>query len=198
MHAVVRRNLEYCCNVYKYDCPRRVADRRRQQRCVGLGGRQARTAAHFGHIYDHFAIDYEYPNGVKTFSRCRQQDGCSVDVTDHIFGTKGRVDVMSHVAYDPAGKEIWRYKDKGPKTNMYQVEHNELFAGIRSGKPINNGHYMAHSTMMGIMGRMAAYTGKKITWDQAMKSKEDLTPKAYEWGSIEVAPVAMPGITPFV
>ena len=79
---------------------------------------------------------------------------------------------------------------------MYQVEHNELFAGIRSGKPINNGPYMAHSTMMGIMGRMAAYTGKKITWDHAMQSKENLTPPAYKWGPIEVAPVAMPGITP--
>ena len=164
--------------------------------CSGTGGRQTRISPDYGNIFDHMAVVYEYPNGVKTFSRCRQQDGCSVDVTDHIFGTKGHVDVMSHVAYDPAGKEIWRYK--GPKTNMYQVEHNELFAGIRSGKPINNGHYMAHSTMMGIMGRMAAYTGKKITWDQAMKSKEDLTPKAYQWGSIEVVPVAMPGVTPFV
>jgi predicted dehydrogenase len=164
--------------------------------CSGTGGRQTRTSPEYGNIFDHMAVVYEYPNGVKTFSRCRQQDGCSVDVTDHIFGTKGRVDIMKHVAFDHDGKELWRYK--GPTPNMYQVEHNELFVGIRSGKPINNGHYMAHSTMMGIIGRMAAYTGKKITWDQAMNSKEDLTPHAYEWGRIDVAPVAMPGITPFV
>jgi predicted dehydrogenase len=164
--------------------------------CSGTGGRQTRTGPEYGNIFDHMAVVYEYPNGVKTFSRCRQQDGCSVDVNDHIFGTKGQMDVMAHVAHGLDGKELWRYK--GPKANMYQVEHNELFAGIRSGKPINNGHYMAHSTMMGIIGRMAAYTGKKITWEQAMNSKENLTPPAYQWGPIEVAPVAMPGITPFV
>ena len=164
--------------------------------CSGTGGRQTRTSPEYGNIFDHMAVVYEYPNGVKTFSRCRQQDGCSVDVSDHIFGTKGRVDVMNHVAYGHDGQELWRYK--GPKANMYQVEHDELFAGIRSGKPINNGHYLAHSTMMGIIGRMAAYTGKKITWEQAMNSKLDLTPPEYKWGPIEVAPVAMPGITPFV
>jgi hypothetical protein len=81
---------------------------------------------------------------------------------------------------------------------MYQLEHDALFASIRKGEPINNGHYMANSTMMGIMGRMAAYTGKRITWDQAMNSKLDLTPPNYDWGPIEVAPVAMPGITQFV
>jgi len=164
--------------------------------CSGTGGRQTRTSPEYGNVFDHMAVVYEYANGVKTFSRCRQQDGCSVDVNDHIFGTKGRVDVMNHVAYGLDGKEIWRYK--GPKANMYQVEHNELFAGIRCGKPINNGHYMAHSTMMGILGRMAAYTGKKITWEQAINSKENLAPPSYQWGPIEVAPVAMPGITPFV
>jgi hypothetical protein len=109
---------------------------------------------------------------------------------------------MNHIAYGPDGKEIWRHEgaksSRAPKANMYQVEHNELFASIRNGKPINNGHYMAHSTMMGIIGRMAAYTGKKITWEQAMSSKEVLAPPTYQWGPIEVAPVAMPGITPFV
>ena len=78
--------------------------------CSGTGGRQTRTGPEYGNIFDHMAVVYEYPNGVKTFSRCRQQDGCSVDVNDHIFGTKGRVDVMKHVAYDHDGKEIWRYQ----------------------------------------------------------------------------------------
>jgi predicted dehydrogenase len=164
--------------------------------CSGTGGRQTRTAPEYGNIFDHMAVVYDYDNGVKTFSRCRQQDGCASDVSDHIFGTKGRVDVMNHRAYDPAGKEIWRYT--GPKKNMYQLEHDALFAGIRAGKPINNGHYMSHSTLMGIMGRMAAYTGRRITWDEAINSKQDLTPPSYNWGPIEVAPVAMPGITPFV
>ncbi len=112
--------------------------------CSGTGGRQTRTGHEYGNIFDHMAVVYEYDNGVKTFSRCRQQDGCALDVTDHIFGTKGRVDVMTHTAFDHDGKEIWRYH--GPKKNMYQVEHDALFAGIRNGKPINNGHYMANST----------------------------------------------------
>jgi hypothetical protein len=94
------------------------------------------------------------------------------------------------------GATKWRYR--GEKPNMYQVEHNELFAGIRSGKPINNSEYMARSTMLAIMGRMATYTGQTITWDQAINSKEDLTPAKYEWGPLAVAPVALPGVTQFV
>ena len=74
--------------------------------CSGTGGRQTRTAPEYGNIFDHMAVVYEYENGVKTFSRCRQQDGCSTDVSDHIFGTKGRVDVMSHTAFDTKGQVI--------------------------------------------------------------------------------------------
>jgi hypothetical protein len=80
---------------------------------------------------------------------------------------------------------------------MYQNEHNELFASIRNGRPINNGDYMAKSTLMAILGRMASYTGQVITWEQALNSREDLSPPRYEWGSLPVAPVARPGITQF-
>lgn len=162
----------------------------------GTGGRQTRTSPDYGHVYDHFAVVYEYANGVKAFSRCRQQDGCDVDVSDHIMGTNGRIDVMAHRTYDRQGQLNWRYR--GPSSNMYQVEHDEFFASIRAGKPINNGDYMTKSTLMAIMGRMAAYTGKTISWEQALDSKEDLTPPSYEWGPLETPSVAMPGITPFV
>jgi hypothetical protein len=82
---------------------------------------------------------------------------------------------------------------------MYQVEHDELFASIRSGKPINNGDYMSHSTLVAIMGRMAAYTGQVITWEMALNSKEDLTPPAYDWDvKLPLPPVAVPGVTKFV
>ena len=91
--------------------------------------------------------------------------------------------------------ETWRFQ--GDAGNMYQVEHNELFASIRSGRPINNGDYMVKSTMMGIMGRMATYTGQEITWQRLCSSTEDLSPPRYEWGSLAVAPVARPGITQF-
>ena len=164
-------------------------------KCSGTGGRQTRTSGDYGHVYDHFAIVYEYDNGVKAFSRCRQQDGCAVDVSDHVFGTKGRADVFKHATYDVKGESTWRFR--GKKNNMYQTEHDEFFASIRSGELINNGEYMSNSTMLAIIGRMAAYSGKTITWEQAMNSTEDLTPPKYDWITMEVPAVAMPGITPF-
>ncbi len=148
--------------------------------CSGTGGRQTRTAPEYGNIFDHMAVVYEYDNGVKTFSRCRQQDGCAVDVNDHIFGTKGRVDVMDHTAYDHDGKEIWRYP--APRKTCIRSNTTPCSPAFAAGKPINNGHYMAHSTMMGILGRMVAYTGRRITWEQAMNSKQDLTPPNYALG----------------
>ncbi|GAB4152561.1 MAG: Gfo/Idh/MocA family oxidoreductase [Planctomycetaceae bacterium] len=164
-------------------------------KCSGTGGRQTRTEKIYGNVYDHFAVEYEYENGVKAFSRCRQQNGCDVDVSDTLYGSKGMCHISSHRT-NIKGAVNWQYK--GKSGNMYQIEHNELFQSIRDGKPINNGDYMTTSTMMAIMGRMSAYTGKTITWDQAWNSKEDLSPKSYEWGDIKTPEVAMPGITRFV
>jgi predicted dehydrogenase len=163
----------------------------------GMGGRQVRTGPEYGHIFDHHSVVYEYANGVKLFSACRQQDGCANDVTDHIYGRQGTCDVMR---YAVNGRKSWRYNRTKAKSedNMYQNEHNELIASIRSGKPINNGDYMTKSTLMAIMGRMATYTGKIITWEMALHSKEDLRPPKYEFGPLPVPPVAMPGVTKFV
>lgn len=162
-------------------------------KATGLGGRQVRTEDQYGHIFDHHAVVYEYPNNVKLFASCRQQNGCSNDVTDHFMGTEGTCDVMRHKI---VGASPWKYR--GPKPSMYRVEHEELFASIRSGNPINNGKYMSYSTLLAIMGRMATYSGQTITWEQAMNSQEDLSPPAYEWGDLAVAPVAMPGVTKVV
>lgn len=162
----------------------------------GSGGRQARTDARYGNIYDHFDVVYTWENGVKAFARCRHWPNCENEVEDYIFGTKGRVDVMSHRITDLAGKEIWKYS--GPDGDMYQIEHNELFAAIRAGKVINNGDYMCKSTLMAIAGRMAAYTGQRLSWEACLNSKEVLSPKAYEWTDVPTPPVAIPGRTPFV
>ena len=162
----------------------------------GSGGRQVRTDAKYGNIYDHFDVVYTWPNGVKAFARCRHWPNCENEVEDYIIGTKGRVTVMSHKIEDHAGNLIWKYD--GPDGDMYQIEHNELFASIRSSQPINNGDYMCKSTLMAIAGRMAGYTGQRLTWDAVLNSKEDLSPKAYEWTDNPVAPVAVPGKTPFV
>jgi myo-inositol 2-dehydrogenase/D-chiro-inositol 1-dehydrogenase len=163
----------------------------------GIGGRQVRTGPEYGHIFDHHSVVYEYANGVKLFSACRQQDKCTNDVTDHIFGTKGTCEVMK---YTIKGSNPWSFNRAKSKRDdsMYQNEHNELIASIRSGKPINNGDYMTKSTLMAIMGRMATYTGQVITWDMAMNSEEDLKPPRLEFGPLPVPPVARPGVTKFV
>ncbi|MEX2561213.1 MAG: gfo/Idh/MocA family oxidoreductase, partial [Pirellulales bacterium] len=160
-------------------------------KAFGLGGRQVRVQPEFGHIYDHHAVVYEYANGVKLFSFCRQQDGCANDVHDYVMGTKGTADVMEHAI---SGENKWRFR--GDAGNMFRREHEELFASIRSGTPLDNSLYMARSTLMAIMGRMATYTGQVVTWDQALGSTDDLSPPAYDWISLSVPPVAMPGLTP--
>jgi predicted dehydrogenase len=165
-------------------------------KAFGVGGRQVRTGPEYGHIFDHHAIVFEYKNGVKAFSMCRQQENTDNEIKDFLFGTKGVCDVMAHSI---TGAHPWRHRPvKKDEDDMYQNEHDELFASIRSGKPINDGERMAKSTMMAILGRMASYTGKVITWDQAMNSKEDLSPPKYDWIDLPEPPVPMPGITKFV
>ena len=162
----------------------------------GLGGRQVRTGPEWGNIYDHHAVVYEWPQ-VRVFAFTRQMAGQKMfnQTEDIIFGTKGQAQVIKHEI--TAGGETWRYR--GEKPSMYDVEHAELFKSIKEGNPINNGEYMCYSTMLAILGRMATYTGQRITWDEAWNSKQDLTPESYEWGPVKLPPgaleVAMPGKT---
>ena len=162
---------------------------------VGTGGRQVRTGSEYGNIYDHHAVVYEFADGAKFVSQCRQQKGCKTDMSSLAVGTKGSADVSERKLAIKTGSE-WQYD--GPKNDFYQTEHDELFASIRQGKPLNNGQYMAYSTLLAIMGRMATYTGQQITWDQALNSQEDLTPDRYEWGPIATPEIARPGLTKFV
>ena len=168
-------------------------------RCQALGGRQARQGAESGHAYDHFAVVYEYADGRRAFHTCRQIDGCPSDNTDYVYGTQGSAVINGwtppHSLKDRSGKVTWTSSKEAK--DMYQQEHDELFAGIRSGKVVQHGVQMCNSTLMAIMGRMAAYTGQTITWEQALNSKEDLLPRQLELGPIEVPPVAIPGRTKF-
>jgi len=92
------------------------------------------------------------------------------------------------------GQNEWRFT--GVQNNKYQTEHDELFASIRSGHPINDGTRMAHTTLMAILGRMAAYTGQEVTWEQALQSQQTLVPDKLDWNTkLEPVPLAMPGIT---
>jgi predicted dehydrogenase len=166
---------------------------------TATGGRQVRTDEVFGNIYDHFAVEYAYENGAKSFHFSRQQKNCSRSNHVEVWGTKGKaiIDVIRRID-EIKGEKPWRYRGDG--NNMYQQEHDELFASIRSGKLTNDGEWMAQSNMMAIMGRMAAYTGQTITYKEALKSKEVIGPsiEEYDWDlEFEGPPVAMPGITKF-
>jgi myo-inositol 2-dehydrogenase/D-chiro-inositol 1-dehydrogenase len=163
-------------------------------RAVGLGGRQVRTGPEFGNIYDHFAIDYEYPHEVRVASYARQMPNCENNVSEALVGTKGFCQVNK---YAISGPRAWKFpgKDNLP----YVQEHTDLIVSIRAGKPYNELKNVAETTMTAILGRMAAYTGKAVTWEQALNSKEDLTPPKIDWDvSLAVAPVAIPGQTELV
>ena len=164
-------------------------------KAYGLGGRQVRTDEKWGHVYDHFSVVYEWANGVKCHAYTRQMPGCFREVEDFVIGTKGTAKVLAHQIATLDGEQIYKYK--GPKPSMYDVEHQELFKGIRSGNIINNGEYMSYSTLMAIIGREVCYTGEQISWEDAMNSPMDLTPKEYAWGDVPVPTVAIPGQTKF-
>jgi myo-inositol 2-dehydrogenase/D-chiro-inositol 1-dehydrogenase len=165
---------------------------------AGTGGRQVRTEPIYGNIYDHFAITYEYEDGAKGFHFSRQQVNCEGSYLCEALGTKGRaVANVSRNIHEITGRKKWKYS--GVANDMYQTEHDELFAAIRKGEPINQGEYMANSTLLGIMGRMAAYTGKRVTWDEALNSTEKLGPDIYSFDmKPPVVEVARPGITTFI
>jgi predicted dehydrogenase len=160
---------------------------------VAMGGRQVRTAPEYGNIFDHFAVEYEYPNGVRVASYCRQTKGAAERVEERIVGTKGVAFGYGEIK----GEKPWKFE--GEEINPYVQEHTDLVASIRSGKPLNEGRQIAESTMCAVIGRMSAYTGRAISWDWAMNSsKLDLSPAKYEFGPNPVDPVAVPGTTPLV
>ncbi|CAN5493539.1 Gfo/Idh/MocA family oxidoreductase [soil metagenome] len=162
---------------------------------TGTGGRQSRVAEKWGNIYDHFAVDYEYENEVRGFNFCRQQAGCSTRNSLEIAVTEGNVFIDGD-RHEITGKNKWRYR--GEKNNPYQTQHDELFASIRESKPIYDGERMVNSTMLAILGRMVAYSGQTITWDEAFNSNQVLGPEfnQYSWDLQYPGPgVAIPGVT---
>jgi myo-inositol 2-dehydrogenase / D-chiro-inositol 1-dehydrogenase len=157
------------------------------------GGRIVRTEDKFGDVYDHFNTVYEWKSGVRAFSSCRQMAGAASDVSDYAFGTKGVASLQSHRITTREG-DAWRYRGEGPD-DMYQNEHDAMFAAIRANTPIQNDDYMIKSTMMAIVGRMAAYSGQTINWEDAWKCEVDLSPKGYTWNDdVPEVRVKRPGV----
>lgn len=163
-------------------------------KATGMGGREVRTDEKYGNIFDHFAIEYEYEDGTSLMSMCRQIDGCASRVEEVLRGTKGTS--VSRPGYAVIeGENNWRFK--GENRNPYEQEHVDLIASIRKdGVYLNEAKRVAESTLTAIMGRMSAYTGKQVTWDQAMNSSLDLSPSKYEFGDLSINPVPTPGSTP--
>ena len=163
--------------------------------CVAVGGRQ--IPAHDGNIFDHFEINYQYPEGVRAFLGCRQITGCHRENADYILGTKGKLTIGRGLMPRIQGENPWVYR--GPENNMYQEEHDVLFRAVRRDEPVNDGVRMTDSTMLALMGRMAAYTGQELTWSQVMQSKEKRFPDNLRWDMpLDVPPLARPGQTEFV
>jgi predicted dehydrogenase len=164
---------------------------------TAMGGRQVRTDPAYGHVFDHFACEFEYADGRRVTSYCRQIDGCDNRVDETVYGTQGTALLAQFGTARFSGKTNWKWE--GKQENPYVQEHKDLIASITNKGPyLNHAQRIAESTMMAIMGRMSAYTGQPVTWKQAMESKLDLSPANYELGPIATPEVAVPGKTKLV
>jgi len=146
-------------------------------RAQGQGGRQVRNGKQWGEIYDHHYVEFEYADGSRMFSQCRHIENCWSSVSEHVQGTKGHADISGGSIR--AGSDTWRFKGRGG--NPYQVEHDDLQASIRAGKPINEAEFGALSSMTSILGRMCTYSGQMIEWEKALASDVSLQPKEYNF-----------------
>jgi myo-inositol 2-dehydrogenase / D-chiro-inositol 1-dehydrogenase len=158
----------------------------------GMGGREVRNGKDHGEIFDHHFVEFTYPGGAVISSQCRHQPGCLSRVSEQFQGTAGTIytdsgnatllkDYQGNIKYQHQGEE---------DANPYQVEHDELFAAIRNGALINNAEFGAKSTMSAILGRMATYSGKLVTWEEALASDLRLVPDPDQWSWDK--PIVMP------
>ena len=159
------------------------------EKAIGVGGRQVRTDPSYGHVFDHFGIEFQYESGARVYSMCRQQEGTPSRVGEHIIGTKGTSDGHSTIE----GETTWTYE--GEDVNPYVQEHADLIASIREGDPLNEGRRVAESVLTAIMGREAAYTGQEVTWEEVRSADQRLVPEQFAFGAMPMPEVARPGQT---
>ena len=162
---------------------------------LAMGGRLVRVDPSYGHIYDHFSVEYTYPGGVPVEAKCRQMENVTTLITNRIIGTTGtamlhpdRSMIRSH-----DGEVVFRQPERG--ANGYVVEHADLIASIREGRPINEAKQIADSTLTGVLGRESAYTGREVTWEEIESADMDLVPADMAFTDLPVAPVPRPGVT---
>lgn len=162
-------------------------------KALGMGGRQSRTDPKYGDAWDHFSVEFEYANGARVQSLCRQVEGTATRVSERLVGTKGTA--------MPSGR-IWSaqpWKFEGQMVNPYDQEHIDLVRSIRAGTPLNEGRQVAESTLTAILGRMSAYTGREVSYAWLLEaSKLELKPSAYAWGDAPAVNIPVPGLTPLI
>ncbi len=162
-------------------------------KCLGVGGRQARTGLEYGNIFDHFAVEYEYPNGVRIEYIGSQIDRFASRNEQRVTGTKGSA-VLDFRRSEITGENPYKFTGSSPNPSVLQ--YRDMIESIRKGQPVNEAVRVAESTMTALMGRMSAYTGKVVEWDWALKqSALDLTPSKMEFTNMPRRPVAIPGAT---
>lgn len=159
-------------------------------KATAMGGRQTRTEPIYGHIFDHFAVEYEYADGRRITSFCRQQDGTMSRVREDFQGSLGRTNAADTIE----GRNAYKAAVI-PGMNPYVEEHRDLVASIRAGRPLNEGRQIVDSNLTAILGRESAYTGQALTWDELMASNLSILPKEFAFGALAVPAVPMPGET---
>lgn len=140
-------------------------------KCHGLGGRSTMVEPIYGNVFDHHSVVYEWANGVRMYGLCRTTTGCYDEDSSIVLGSKGRASIKH---CEIRGEKTWRWKGQ---CDPYQIEHDKLFAAIRSGNPVNAGDYMADSTLIAIMGQLSCYTGLEVHWDEVKASDFAYSPK---------------------
>jgi predicted dehydrogenase len=168
-------------------------------RANGMGGRQVRTDKRYGEIWDHHFVEFEYDGGERVYSQCRHIANCWNSVSEWVQGSNGSANISGSI--EVKGGEKWRFRSANP--DPYQVEHDDLFAAIRSGADYNEADYGATSSLTSIMGRMATYSGQIIEWADALNSELSLMPEQFAWDALPKSlpkddgsyEIAMPGIT---
>jgi myo-inositol 2-dehydrogenase / D-chiro-inositol 1-dehydrogenase len=162
-------------------------------KALGMGGRQSRTDPKYGDAWDHFAVEFEYANGVRVQSSCRQAPGCSHRVAERLVGTRGSADPKGIIT----GENAWKYSGE-PRDPMVQ-EHVDLIRSIRDGSPLNHARRIAESTLTAMLGRISAYSGREVSYRWLVGSSTlDLTPAAYAFGDAPAVVPPVPGQTPLV
>ncbi|MFT7435635.1 MAG: myo-inositol 2-dehydrogenase/D-chiro-inositol 1-dehydrogenase [Psychromonas sp.] len=148
---------------------------------IGIGGREVRKGKEYGEIFDHHVVEFEYDDGMILNSQCRHQPGTVANVSEHLVGTKGKATEGKIMSLN--GETLWRHRGREDK-NAYQVEHDVLFHNIVNNIPVNDAKNGAMSTMTSLLGRMATYSGKKVTMEEALKSEISLAPEAFTWDTM--------------